>query len=112
MTGPALVHFRGESRRERDMWLLHDEVLPPSPGQGPLLAVRIDLRAELFGCGSKKRYQNGTLVSGNMDQNPRNPSCLILSHSQEIPQNESLSQNGRLFSKWVDLVLVPVVCGF
>ena len=34
-----------------------------------------------FGCGSKNRYQNGTLVSGNMDQNPRNPSCLILSHS-------------------------------
>ena len=22
-------------------------------------------------CGSKNRYQNGTLVSGNMDQNPR-----------------------------------------
>ena len=34
------------------------------------------------GCGSKNRYQNGTLVSGNMDQNPRNPSCLFLSHSQ------------------------------
>ena len=28
-----------------------------------------------------KRYQNGTLVSVNMDQNPRKPSCLILSHS-------------------------------
>ena len=37
------------------------------------------------GCGSKNRYQNGTLVSGNMDQNPHNPSCLILSHSQ-IPK--------------------------
>ena len=24
-----------------------------------------------FGCGSKTRYQNGTLVSGNMDQNLR-----------------------------------------
>ena len=24
-----------------------------------------------FGCGSKNRYQNGTLVSGHMDQNPR-----------------------------------------
>ena len=34
------------------------------------------------GCGSKNRYQNGTLVSGNMDQNLRNPSCLILSHIQ------------------------------
>ena len=26
------------------------------------------------GCGSKNRYQNGTLVSGNMDQPLRNPS--------------------------------------
>ena len=32
------------------------------------------------GCGSKNRYQNGTLVSGNMDQTLRNPSCLILSN--------------------------------
>ena len=30
---------------------------------------------------NKKRYQHGTLVSGNMDQNLRNPSCLILSHT-------------------------------
>ena len=35
----------------------------------------------IYGCGSKNRYQNGTLVSGNMDQNLRNPSCLILIHS-------------------------------
>ena len=35
----------------------------------------------LYGCGSKIRYQNGTLVSGNMDQHLRNPSCLILSHT-------------------------------
>ena len=27
-----------------------------------------------YGCGSKNRYQNGTLVSGNMYQNLRNPS--------------------------------------
>ena len=33
-----------------------------------------------FGCGSKNRYQNGTLVSGNMDQTLSNPPCLILSH--------------------------------
>ena len=33
-------------------------------------------------CGSKNRYQNGTLLGGNMDQNLRNPSCLILSHTQ------------------------------
>ena len=36
------------------------------------------------GCGSKNRYQNGTLLSGNMDQNPRNPSSLILSHSHVL----------------------------
>ena len=34
----------------------------------------------LHGCGSKKRYQHGTLVGGNMDQNLRFPSCLMLSH--------------------------------
>ena len=34
-----------------------------------------------FGSGSKNRYQNGTLLSGNMDQNLRNPPCSILSHT-------------------------------
>ena len=34
------------------------------------------------GYGSKNRYHNGTLVSGNMEQNLRSPSCLILSHTQ------------------------------
>ena len=34
-----------------------------------------------LGCGSKHRYHNGTLVSGNMDHNLRFASCLILSHS-------------------------------
>ena len=29
----------------------------------------------------KTGTQNGTLASGNMDQNLRNPSCLILSHT-------------------------------
>ena len=33
------------------------------------------------GWGSKTLSQTGTLVSGNMDQNLRNPSCLILSHT-------------------------------
>ena len=36
----------------------------------------------IAGCGSKNRYQNGTLVSGNMDQNLPTPSRLILSHTQ------------------------------
>ena len=30
----------------------------------------------------KKRYQNGSLVSGNMGQSLRDPSCLFLSHTQ------------------------------
>ena len=34
------------------------------------------------GSGSKNRYQNGTLLSGNRDQHLRNPSCLILSRTQ------------------------------
>ena len=33
------------------------------------------------GCRSKNRYQNETLVSGNMNQNLQNPSWLILSHT-------------------------------
>ena len=38
----------------------------------------------------KKRYQNGTLVSGNMDQHLRNPSCLILSHTHMVFSESSL----------------------
>ena len=38
-------------------------------------------KGKTCGCGSNDRYQNGTLVSGNMDQNLLNPSCLILSHT-------------------------------
>ena len=36
----------------------------------------------VIGRGSKNRCQIGTLASGNMDQNLRNPPCLILSHTQ------------------------------
>ena len=39
------------------------------------------LKTLLYGRGSKNRYQHGALVSGNMDQNLRNPSCFILSHT-------------------------------
>ena len=38
-------------------------------------------KRHIHGCGSKNRYQNGILASGNMDQNLRNPFCLILSHT-------------------------------
>ena len=34
-----------------------------------------------LGCGSKNRYQNGTLDSGNTEQNLRKPACFISSHS-------------------------------
>ena len=44
-------------------------------------------RAEdAYGCGSKNRYQHGTLGSGNMDQNLRfaPPPCSILSHTHIV----------------------------
>ena len=41
------------------------------------MGVHITTVIYLSGCGSKNRYQNGTLASGNMDQNLRNPSSLI-----------------------------------
>ena len=44
------------------------------------------LDARSYGCGTKQRCQNGTLVSGNMDQNLRNPSGLILSHTHMSAQ--------------------------
>ena len=34
-----------------------------------------------YGCGSKIGTQNGTLVSGNMDQNLWSPRGLILTHT-------------------------------
>ena len=37
--------------------------------------------SQTHGSGSKNRYQNGTLLSGKMDQHLRNPSWLSLSHS-------------------------------
>ena len=41
-----------------------------------------------YGCGSKSRYQNGTLVSGNMDQNLRTPSCLISRDTHISPTSD------------------------
>ena len=60
----------------------------PAGRLGQALTLRRVSRGFLWtnGCGSKNRYQNGTLVSGNMDQNLRTPSCLILSHTQ-IPRD-------------------------
>ena len=57
-----------------------------SPGEGGDVGALNNARSscdrslESYGCGSKNRYPNGTLVGGHMDQNLRNPSCLILSH--------------------------------
>ena len=65
------LNFRGES------WPLFEQ-LPErlSRESGFCTASRVFIWLWL-----KKRYQTGTLVSGNMDQNLRNPSCLILSHT-------------------------------
>ena len=59
---------------------------PPGPWTSPAPEAP-EFEGRFFppcGCGSKNRYQNGTLVSGNMDQNLRKPSCLILSHTQVL----------------------------
>ena len=40
--------------------------------------VPLACTGQSFGCGSKIGAQNGTLVSGNMDQNLRSPGGLIL----------------------------------
>ena len=46
------------------------------------------------GCGSKIGAPNGTLVSGNMDQNLRSPGGLILTHGG------FLERFGSLGSEW------------
>ena len=43
-----------------------------------------------YGCGSKKWYQNGTLVNGTKHQNPCNPSSLILSYTHMFTEIDSL----------------------
>ena len=47
----------------------------------------------IYGCGSKTRYQNGTLVSGNMDQNPRFAPAIVyfFSHIHMDLFNQPLS---------------------
>ena len=60
-------------------------LFPKSRNLGRLArANRSRLPSHQNGCVSKKRYQNGTLVSGNMDQSLHNPSCFILSHTQIV----------------------------
>ena len=61
-----------------------------------LLVGRVAGKKWLLGCGSKNRYQNGTLVTGNMDQNPRNPSSLILSHTH-LGIQEGFDSCGSMF---------------
>ena len=60
---------------------LRSSQLPRKPACVSLYLVIAPLGFSRYGCGSKNRYQNGTLASGNMDHNLRNPSCLILSHT-------------------------------
>ena len=64
--------------------------------KGPGHLARLSLEVERaaiaqysFGCGSKIGTQNGTLVSGNMDQNLWSPGGLILTHTHlETQQGE------------------------
>ena len=56
--------------------------------------------ARTFGCGSKTGAKNGTLVSGNIDQNLRNPSCLILSHTHLTVGIDPLQCGAKLAYDW------------
>ena len=66
-----------------------------------------------IGCGSKTGTQNGTLARENMDQNLRNPTCLIWSHAYlklcptEIPMAKHPFCDG-----WVILMTMtyPSIC--
>ena len=51
------------------------------------------------GCGSKNRYQNGTLANGNMSQTLRNPSCLILGHTHVAVESPVLSTSSPLLCR-------------
>ena len=61
----------------------------------------------------KIRYQNGTLVSGHIDQHLRNPSCLILSHTHMATPRKRHARvlfrfRGRsLVDFWLVVFLVP-----
>ena len=48
---------------------------PTAESYGALAQVGSRIVWGSFSCRSKNRYQNGTLVSGNMDQNLRSNSC-------------------------------------
>ena len=52
--------------------------LPADPKDGAQKLLRL---GAWYGSGSKIATQNGTLVSGNMDQNLRSPASLILTHT-------------------------------
>ena len=82
----SLLEWIGQTRFT--CWFPTKTVLPKHFfGGGPVLrvATRPPPPPRWYGGGSKNRYQNGTLVSGNMDQNLRNPFCLILSHIRMGP---------------------------
>ena len=53
-----------------------DHVVRPKP--------RLDEEKTAHGCGSKICTQNGTLVSGNMDQHLRSPGGVILTHTHML----------------------------
>ena len=66
----------------------------------PTLNVKGSYGRRLFAntAGSKMCTENGTLVRGNMDQNLRNPSSLILSHThtKSTQQTAKASRAGKL----------------
>ena len=49
--------------------------------------ANIELHVSRYGCGSKIRAQNGTVVKGNVDRNLRSPGGLILTHTHMFKVN-------------------------
>ena len=70
-------------------------------GSGPCSGPYKLTRSHMAVAQKTVRYHNGTLVGENMDQSPRTPSCLILSHPHTSQHHvtESGSRRPGLVSK-------------
>ena len=68
---------------QRNGWSFPNGVMDPRETPGTPLVATSDTLAYVWFIWllKKPEFQNGTLLSGNMDQNLRTPSCLILSHT-------------------------------
>ena len=88
-----LTHSHVESWLDNSLWLGRGtstsawpsapasppEASPPAPSQASELSAQAWAEQSDLAVAQKTRYQNGTLVSGNIDQRLHDPSCIILS---------------------------------